>query len=505
MAFGLFKKTQHADLIFCNGTIYTSDFNQPKAEAVAVKDGRILWVGAEEEMEPFRGPHTEEWDLEGAYLLPGFIELKGHPVLRTFLHRGLKLETEAGRQEAAEALGAFAAGHPELPAYFGFGYSDLLFSDQDHLGAKELLDAVCPDKPVLLLSRSGRQGWCNSCALEMAEAFAREDRAAALALQDDDDEEEENQAPSVPGFLQDPQPGVHYFTRDEEGWPTGVLMDVLPILFVIDAADPFCVESLPEAAEAAGRELSRRGYTSVFDCGGPDYLDNYYIAALTTLLQEGLPPHRFFGSVTLMGNPHPQRAVARLLQKNTACLECSEFMAFTTLRVLVTEYEGALTPRPEILEALCVEAGDRGCNVQLFPQGEAAMEAAVNAFSALRRAGYKKNRLILSYDASSSWDAETGAILQDLAVILDGPREELSAEAAIDSLTIDAAWFLRRENELGSIEKGKAADFVLLEQDPYQWTGPLSDIPVAMTFLGGEAVYEKEEEGEEEEEILEDA
>ena len=70
------------------------------------------------------------------------------------------------------------------------------------------------------------------------------------------------------------------------------------------------------------------------------------------------------------------------------------------------------------------------------------------------------------------------------------PHERVSAEAAIRSVTINAAWQCHSEHEIGSLEPGKLADFVVLQQDPRELEPTLiSDISVVETWMNGERVY----------------
>src|SRR5262245_5710366 len=72
------EKKQPADLIITNGTIYTMNDQQKTAEAIAVKDGKILAVGSKSEINVYKGDNSQVIDLEGKTMTPGFIEGHGH-------------------------------------------------------------------------------------------------------------------------------------------------------------------------------------------------------------------------------------------------------------------------------------------------------------------------------------------------------------------------------------------------------------------------------------------
>ena len=85
-----------ADIVYTNGTVLTMDDNLPTAEAVAVKDGRIVAVGPEAEVLEMAGDSTERIDLEGKTMLPGFVDSHGHAFgigLQVFTFRVFTLKT----------------------------------------------------------------------------------------------------------------------------------------------------------------------------------------------------------------------------------------------------------------------------------------------------------------------------------------------------------------------------------------------------------------------------
>ncbi|MBQ6607687.1 MAG: hypothetical protein IJH69_01095, partial [Firmicutes bacterium] len=101
MAFGLFRKKEtFADKVFHNAHIYTMDSGLPWAEAVAVKDGKVLTVGNYEEMQAIINEDTEVVDLDGKYMVPGFIDIHHSPVMKMM---GDVVEDDAEEQEEEEA------------------------------------------------------------------------------------------------------------------------------------------------------------------------------------------------------------------------------------------------------------------------------------------------------------------------------------------------------------------------------------------------------------------
>lgn len=77
-----YEQTRSADLIFESGSVYTMDPKLPEAEAVAVKEGKIVYVGDDTGLKEWRGKDTQIINLKGKMLLPGFVDTHNHAYLR---------------------------------------------------------------------------------------------------------------------------------------------------------------------------------------------------------------------------------------------------------------------------------------------------------------------------------------------------------------------------------------------------------------------------------------
>ena len=156
----------NADLAFVNGAVYTVDAARSWAQAVAVRDGRIIAVGTDADVRTHVGQATEIVDLNGRMLVPGFQDAHVHPVgggldmLQCDLH---DLSTE---DEYLRAIVTYAADHPDREWILGGGWSMDVFPGGTP--RKELLDALVPDRCVYLPNRDGHSTWVNSKALELA-------------------------------------------------------------------------------------------------------------------------------------------------------------------------------------------------------------------------------------------------------------------------------------------------------------------------------------------------
>ncbi len=149
-----------------DGAVYTVDAARPWAQAVAVRGGRIVAVGTDDEIRALIGAATEVVELDGAMLLPGFQDAHAHPPSSglEMLQCNLSQVYRLGAYE--RIIAEYAAAHPELGWIVGGGWSMDVFPGGNP--SKEILDGLVPDRPIYLTSRDGHSAWVNSRALEMS-------------------------------------------------------------------------------------------------------------------------------------------------------------------------------------------------------------------------------------------------------------------------------------------------------------------------------------------------
>ena len=136
------------DLVLTRGRIYTMDAARTWAEAVAVRGGRISAVGSSVEIEALRGPETHVVDLDGRMLLPGFQDAHLHPTERWPYQVQCDLHGTTTREQSLERVERYAEAHPEHEWILGGGWGMDAFPGGTP--AKGDLDAIVPDRPVLL-------------------------------------------------------------------------------------------------------------------------------------------------------------------------------------------------------------------------------------------------------------------------------------------------------------------------------------------------------------------
>jgi predicted amidohydrolase YtcJ len=165
---------QTADAIYTGGPIITMNDSAPRAEAVAVKDGKIIAVGAKAEVEKFKSPTTNTVDLAGKTLLPGFIDGHGHVSLTGVQAASANLLPAPDGEgnsiaKIQEILREYAKteASKKFNMILGFGYDDAQIAEKRH-PTRQDLDEVSKDIPILLIHQSCHLGAMNTKALELA-------------------------------------------------------------------------------------------------------------------------------------------------------------------------------------------------------------------------------------------------------------------------------------------------------------------------------------------------
>jgi predicted amidohydrolase YtcJ len=156
---------QPADLVLDGGRIATLDAARSWASALAVRDGRIVAVGSDRQIAPFKGPSTRVIALRGRTVTPGFQDAHVHPVHGGLARLRCELHDTRGRQAYLAVIAEYARTHPDEAWIRGGGW----YMDDFPGGTprREDLDAIVPDRPVFLTNRDGHGAWVNTRALEV--------------------------------------------------------------------------------------------------------------------------------------------------------------------------------------------------------------------------------------------------------------------------------------------------------------------------------------------------
>ncbi len=174
-----------ADTVYRNGFVYTVDGLMTTAEAFAVTDGKFVAVGSNGDMAAFTGPNTQVVDLQGQMTMPGMADTHLHALRGALTMLGAKVGFDASPEEAAAAEGTFisdnnlAAGDWVEGGTWAFDYRTP--------GLLETLDAQTPNNPVILHDWTNHMALANSAALAAAGVDANTPNPAGGVIDRKDD------------------------------------------------------------------------------------------------------------------------------------------------------------------------------------------------------------------------------------------------------------------------------------------------------------------------------
>jgi len=539
----LFAQKSPADLVVTNAVIYTADAGRPRAEALATRGDRILFVGSNAGAAALAGPGTARIDAEGRPLYPGFIDAHAHLRNLSLILATLDLRGVPSYDSLVALVAARAKPAPVGSWIRGRGWDQNLWGTD--FPTNTVLSRATPDHPVYLRRVDGHAALVNQAAMRLA---------------------------SITRNTPDPPGGR--IIRDASGEPTGVLIDQAFILVeqVIppDDAAQMQAMTLPAIAEA-----NRYGLTAMHDAGvGPREL-----AAYEALAREGRFNLRSYAMIAGGSDTSAFLAQQFALGPREAL-----YGGRLWIRAIKIEFDGAMGSRgaallepysddpgnvglfripPEQVERIAVRALQRGYQMATHAIGDRANRVALDLYaSALRQVPTADHRFRIEHaqllspqdiprftelgvipsmqgshqTSDMPWIAdrigpsrvygayvwrslrETGVIIpngsdapvesinplisfhsfvtrQDANNKPAGgwfPAQRLSREEALLGMTLWPAYASFMENDAGSLTVGKYADFVILDQDIM--TVPVEKIlatKVVKTVLGGKTIFER--------------
>ncbi|MEM1430310.1 MAG: amidohydrolase [Pseudomonadota bacterium] len=542
-----------ADTIYEGGPILTMEDAEPRAEALAVQDGRILALGTREEMLALAGDATDVVDLEGRALIPGFVDSHGHVMMGGLQALSANLlappdgsvtDIASLQQVLRDWMEANTNVVDEVGLIIGFGYDQSQLAELCHPTRADL-DAISTEVPVYLVHQSGHFGAANSAALAAAGFTA--DTA-------------------------DPPGGI--IRRLPDGSPDGVLEETAHFAVLVSLLGDLGNEGFAEFARAGARLWASYGYTTaqegrsmpgtvdvmrqVAEEGGfaidivtyPDVLvDRDYIAA--TVSAEYDSRLRVGGAkLTIDGSP----------QGFTAWRDRPYY---APVGQYPPAYAGYAAASDDQINEAVRWAYENGIQIITHANGERASDALIGALDAaqaefgqpdtrpvLIHGQFLREDQVAAYDrlgvfpslfpmhtyywgdwhrdhtvgpvaadniSPTGWVRKRGMMFgshhdapvafPDSMRILDatvtrrtrsgdilGPDQRVDVTTALKAMTIWPAWQHFEEAEKGSLAPGKLADLVILSEDPTAIDPEALDtLRVVATIKEGETVYRAEE------------
>jgi predicted amidohydrolase YtcJ len=513
-------------LAILNAKVFTLDPEQPNASAIAVRNGRIVALGTDEEVKKHIGNKTKIVDAKHKTVVPGFVDCHVHMMgFGSFLHE-LNLREVQSINELQIRLREYAGRHRKAKWIRGGRW------DQERLAEKRLptrwdLDSVIADKPVFLIRVCGHMAVVNSKVMHVAGI---------------------NRKTSVEGGRVDLDP--------KSGEPNGVIREnVLDLVF--KAIPKSSLQEFEETCLLASRKAVESGLTCVHWM--VDSMDE--IHALREIDSAGRLPLRVYLGVSI-----------RLLDelKQLQLLEDHEdsMVKIGFVKILADGSLGAHTaalkspysddPRTcgmllysqRNLENLVLKAHKAGFQLAVHAIGDQAIEAVLKTYEKALKAfpkvdhrhriehcsvlnpklidWMKRLGVIVSvqphFVVSDSWTVDRvgkkrsrwiypfKTLIRKGLVVVSGsdcpvekidpllgiwaavtqnrPAERLTVDEALRTYTINAAQASFDENEKGTIQVGKLADFTVLSDNLFDLEpDKLKAVTVEMTIVDGKVVY----------------
>ncbi|MFL5500548.1 MAG: amidohydrolase [Gemmatimonadaceae bacterium] len=535
-----------ADLVLTNGHIYTVDNARPVVSAVAVRGGRIVFVGSDAEARVLAGPATTMIDLHGSTVIPGFTDAHAHLLgLGAALQR-VNLAGSTSYEEVISRVQAFAKTVRPGQWILGRGWDQNRWANKE-FPTQDALSRAFPNNPVVLTRIDGHALLANARAIQLARVGpATADPAGGRVI------------------------------RTSTGAPAGVF---------VDNAESLVTRAIPSATRADKRqqtlaaiaESNRWGLTGVHDAGEDvetisvfeelARAGNYNLRNYVMLSDPGEP-----GSAAAQRNPYIQKGPQSALYDGHLWIRAIKLYADGALgsrgAALLAPYSdeptnsGLLVSTPEHIRSWAELALQRGFQVNVHAIGDRGNRIVLDAFdAALRRFPKADHRFRIEHaqvlspsdiprfaqlgvipsmqathqTSDMRWaEARVGperirgayawrSLLNTGVIVPNGtdfpveevnplltfhaavtrqdptnwpaggwfPEQKMTREEALQSMTIWPAYAGFQESVLGSLTPGKYADFVVLDHDIMRVPDTeILNTRVLSTWIGGKRVYD---------------
>lgn len=539
-----------ADKIVVHARIYTVNEKQPWAEALAIRGEKIVAVGSDKEIAAFRGRSTQVIDAAGRLVLPGFEDCHIHFMDGSLGLTQVDLNDSKTVPEIQKRVKEYAASHPKEKESWitGMGWTYPTFGAVA-LPDKKILDEVVPDRPVYLVAFDGHSSWANSEALAMA-GITKEtaDPPNGKIVRDANGEPtgalKESAGDLVASHMPKPtraerlaalRNGIHEankfgLTRVQSAGQDFEYLDMFDELRRNgDLTLRFYIAYFLDPPELRTQDLekietARQTYHDEWISGG----------AVKTMLDGVVEAHTaamltpYSDDPTQIGKMfwEPEKYKAAIAELDKRGLQIfTHAIGEKAVRTALDAYENAerangtagARPRIEHIETIAADDiprfGKLGviASVQplhLYPDADtldiwarnAGPERAQRAWSfhSIQAHGGK---LAFGSDwpvvTMNPWKGlQTGVTRKTSEGKPEGgfvPTEAVTLEDGIKAYTLGAAFAGRREHDEGSLETGKQADLIVVDQDLFKIpSSKIDQTKVLLTMVGGKVVYRSE-------------
>ena len=523
-----------SDLLVRNvrGVTPTADGMQ-QFSCMTVSNGKVETLATGEECDTLSA--AEIIDGKGRGLLPGLIDAHGHVLWYGLAHTRVDLVGTKSLDEALQRVKAFADAHPDHPWILGRGWNQEHWPERKFPTAADL-DKVVPDRPVWLGRIDGHAGWANSAALKASGVNAETvNPHGGMLIRDEQGRPSGVLVDAAEALVGDHVPELTMAQRRDALATATRELATFGLTGVHDAGvDPASLEAYRELAGSGG--LAIRIYAML---SGADYADGVppypFVIGQQRLLVQSIKLY-IDGAMGSRGaafmEPYkddpensgllfmqPEQVDALVAKWSNASYQVNVHAIGDLANKVVLDAFEKLDPvdrkrlRHRIEHAQVVAPEDLK---RFAPLGVVPSMQPVHVSSDWRMLGERleEPRLVGAYAwrtllddgnriaAGSDFPVESpnpmfGLYAAVTRLDMDGepeggwhPDQKMTLDEALRAFTLDAAWAAHQERELGSLEKGKWADFILVDQDLYAIPAEqIKDVRVLGTWVAGENVY----------------
>jgi len=536
-----------ADLVLQGGVIYTMDTQRSWQQAIAIRDGKITYVGEDAGIGVFTGPDTKVVDLNGRLVLPGLQDIHIHPISGGIEAATCDLNGLTTADEYVAKIKSYAEANPDLPWILGGGWLMSVFGPGG-MPSKELIDEVVADRPVLLYSSDGHSGWANSKALELAGVTRDTPDPEDGRIDRDPDTGE------LIGSLQEGAMGL----LDHVIPPTSNAQRQHGLRYTINMLNSYGITALQDASVT---EPDLKAYHAVDSSGD---LSLHVETSMWWDRKQGLE------QIPVLSERRGQYTHGRIRANTVKIFQDGVMENYTAVMLepylLEGDVRGVPLIEPEFLKEAVTALDASGFQVHFHAIGDGAIRQSLDAVEAARKAngpsdhrhhishlelidpediprfgeleviadfqplwaiaddyikdltlpfiGEQRARWLYPLESvrksggmlafGSDWSVSTANPYHQIEVAVTRmdpenadddvfiPEERISLEEAIAAFTINAAYTNHMEAQTGSIEVGKLADLVVLNQNLFEISPQaISDTEALLTLFEGKPVHGK--------------
>ena len=540
---------QDADTIYRSGVVLTMDAENSVRESVAVANGKILAVGSDAEIAAHTGSGTRVVDLQGKTVVPGFIDAHGHfPESGNVALYAADLNSPpiGATESMANLIESVAKKAEETPAgewVVGVGYDDTLIEEHRHPTRADL-DLASTDHPVWVFHISLHMGVANSMALERAGVTGDTPQPdGGVIHMDPGTGEPTGLLEEIPAFWRVwgniPQrteeqglAGIRYASRQYASKGVTTAQNGLaqkPAIRLLEKAaetGDLSIRALvfprwDVAAEiAAGAFTVNAARSDKITLGAAKLVGDGSIQGYTGYLNE--PYHvPYKGDASYRGYPaYPREKLIEMVREMhaTGTQMAIHGNGDAAIDDILDAYEAALKEKPNddarpiIIHAQMARDdqldrmkslgivpsyfvlhtyywGDRHRDIFMGPERAARMSPTRSSVDRGLRFTIHCDTPVVPMDPLMLVWSAVNRVSTSGEVI--GAEQRIPPMEALRAVTIDAAWQGFEEDTKGSIEPGKFADLVILDDNPLDRPETIRDIAVLETIVGGETVFKK--------------